>query len=360
MRFIKILKNITEKTLSKPKSSIENYKNLRIGVTGAGTQGTLLTESVEEAGAKIVAVHDKISVKARKLALLRKAELATSDLDEFFKVKMDGLLVCTIPKIRIEPIKRACKNNIHLLIEKPPAYNLTDGQECLAEIEKANVIASVGFQLRYEPRYERLKHLIKGHDIHLVRTVCTVDYFLNFRMPDWFLKNEEGGGPIAEQSIHLLDIVRFILGNPKPTQATSFGVRNMANERSEYNSKNAVQLMYKLDNDVIGVHTNHSGHERHYFDLELIGPHVRLHANATEKTIRGMIDGKKINEVTPQKTKLGLNKVSAWLKAIKNNDRNYLRSDYLEALNTQALVDAAIKSQTTHSVEIVKPVRKKI
>ena len=179
-------------------------------------------------------------------------------------------------------------------------------------------------------------------------------------MPDWFLKNEEGGGPIAEQSIHLLDIVRFILGNPKPTQATSFGVRNMANERSEYNSKNAVQLMYKLDNNVIGVHTNHSGHERHYFDLELIGPHVRLHANATEKTIRGMIDGKKINEVTPQKTKLGLNKVSAWLKAIKNNDRNYLRSDYLEALNTQALVDAAIKSQTTHSVEIVKPVRKKI
>ena len=73
-----------------------------------------------------------------------------------------------------------------------------------------------------------------------------------------------------------------------------------------------------------------------------------------------MIDGKKINEATPQKTKLGLNKVGAWLKAIKNNDRNYLRSDYLEALNTQALVDAAIKSQTTHSVEIVKPVRKKI
>ena len=54
MRFIKILKNITEKTLSKQKSSIENYKNLRIGVTGAGNQGTLLTESVEEAGAKCV------------------------------------------------------------------------------------------------------------------------------------------------------------------------------------------------------------------------------------------------------------------------------------------------------------------
>ena len=352
----KTLKKIIGNLSIKPKVSTENYSNLRIGVAGAGTQGILLSASAEQVGAKIVAVHDRKLVKARKLALLRKAELATADPDEFFKVKMDGLLLCTVPKIRTELIKRACKNNIHLLIEKPPAYNLIEGQECLSAIEKAGVITSVGFQLRYEPRYERLKQLIKGHVIHLVRTVCTVDYYLNFRMPDWFLKNEASGGPIAEQASHLLDIVRFVLGNPRATKATSFGVKNMAIDRMEFDAENSIQLIYELDNGVIGVHTNHCGHERPCFDLELIGPHLRLEANATEKTIHGMINGQKINENIPDTTAPRLNKVTAWLKAINTGERNYLQSDYLESLNTQSLIESAIKSRTTQRVEIIKSV----
>ncbi len=349
MNLIKVLKGVARKN-----PPLQNAKSLKIGVIGAGTQGSLLSETAEEAGAKIVAVHDVNLVRARKLALIHKAELATDNLDNFFKINMDGLLICTKPKVRLDPIRRACKNKIHLLIEKPPAYNLTEGQECLNEINKADVISSVGFQLRYEPRYERLKQLIKGHDIHLVRTVCTVDYFLNFQMPDWFLMNEESGGPIAEQAIHLLDIVRYVLDNPKATQAISLGIRNMAYDRTEYTSENATQLIYKLNNGVLGVHTNHSGYERPHFDLEFIGPHLRLHANATEKTIHGIINGKKINEITPQKKKNGLNKVSAWLKAIETNDKTYIRSDFVESLNTQALVDAAIKSQKTKTVEIIK------
>ena len=354
MKFKKNLKKtIRDFFLSRNKSS-NKYENLRIGVTGAGVQGTLLTEAVETYGAKIVAVHDLNLVKAKKLALLRKAELATTDLDKFFTVKMDGLLICTKPKVRIDPIKLACKKNIHLLIEKPAAYNLVDGQQCLSLIKNANIIASVGFQLRYEPRYERLKQLIKGHSIHLVRTVCTVDYYLNFRMRDWYLKKNASGGPIAEQAIHLLDVVRFVLGNPKPIKATSLAIRNMAMDRTEFDAENSIQLMYEFDNGVIGVHTNHCGHERSYFDLELIGPHLRLEANATEKTIHGVINGKKINEITANKTDHGLNKVSAWLKAISTGERNYIQSDYLDSLNTQSLVEAAIKSQTTQQVELVE------
>jgi predicted dehydrogenase len=339
--------NLINKKLT---SKNENFKHLKIGLIGAGTQGTILSSLIEESGAKLVAVHDTNLVRARKLKLLHKADLATDKLEEFFNINMDGVLICTMPKVRIEPIKLACKNKIHLLIEKPAAYNLKEGQECYSLIKNSNIISSVGFQLRYEPRYERLKEIIKNQEIHLVRTVCTVDYFLNYKMPDWYLKNELSGGPVAEQAIHLLDIVRFILGNPKATNVSSFGVRNMEVDKQEYDSLNAVQLMYELDNKAIGVHTNHSGHENTYFDLELIGPHTRLYANASEKNIHGIINGKKINEITPEKTNLGLNKVTAWLKAIKTGDRKYIKSDFLEALNTQSLVDAAIKSNNTKNV----------
>ena len=48
------------------------------------------------------------------------------NLNEFFEVPMDGLLLCTMPTVRAEPIKRACDKKIHLLIEKPAAYNLPE------------------------------------------------------------------------------------------------------------------------------------------------------------------------------------------------------------------------------------------
>ena len=97
---------------------------LNIGVIGAGIQASRLIEQVIGAGAKVVAVHDVKIEAAKKLAKLSNSKLSTTNLDEFFEVPMDGLLLCTIPTVRVEPIKRACDKKIHLLIEKPAAYNL--------------------------------------------------------------------------------------------------------------------------------------------------------------------------------------------------------------------------------------------
>ncbi|MDA1085491.1 MAG: Gfo/Idh/MocA family oxidoreductase [Verrucomicrobia bacterium] len=324
---------------------------LRIGVTGAGQLGTHLAAAARDAGAAVVAVHDIRREAADTLAAAHAGAIATTDIDAFFAVAMDGLLVCTVPPVRVDPVTRACAKGIHLLIEKPPAYDLTAGRECLAAIEKADVMAAVGFQLRYDPRYERLKALIEGHDVHLVRTVCTINYYLDFAMSPWFLQKAISGGPIAEQAIHLLDCVRFVLGNPRPTRAAAIGARNMALDRDEFDAENALQVMYELDNGVFGVHTNHCGHETFHFDLELIGPHLRLHANITEATIRGVVDGEPVEVTPPARSALGLDKVGAWLKAIETGDRSYLRSEFAEALQTLALVDAAIKSQSTGKIE---------
>ena len=64
----------------------------------------------------------------------------------------------------------------------------------------------------------------------------------------------------------------------------------------------------------------------------------------------------KINEIIPSNTKFGLNKVNAWLKAISTGDRKYIRSDYKESLNTQALIDAAIKSQSSNNMELAEKI----
>ena len=266
-------------------------KPLAIGIIGAGNMGRHHHGAVTNYGGRVVAVHDTRLEAARELASKANAQLATTALDAFFNVEMDGVVITTPPPIRLEPIQMACDRRIPLMIEKPPALNMVEGRKCLACIEKADVIAAVGFQLRYHPLYERLKALIASETVHLVRTVCTVDYYLSFRMSPWFLQYEISGGPLPEQAVHVLDCARFVMGNPKPVQAHALAIKNMALERTEFDAENAIQMTYQLDNGVFGTHMNHCGTEGFSFEVEVVGPHLRLQANMTENAIRGYLNG---------------------------------------------------------------------
>ncbi|MDE0086529.1 MAG: Gfo/Idh/MocA family oxidoreductase [Candidatus Poribacteria bacterium] len=320
---------------------------LAIGIVGAGTMGRHHQNVITNYGARVVAVHDVRLEAAQELATHARTELATDALNVFFDVEMDGVVITTPPPIRLEPIQMACENGIALMVEKPPALNISEGQKCFECIEKAGVMAAAGFQLRYHPLYEQLKTLIASETVHLVRTVCTVNYYLDFQMKDWFLQSEISGGPLAEQAVHVLDCARFVMGDPKPIQAHALAAKNMALERTEFDSENAIQMTYELDNGVFGTHMNHCGTEGFCFDVEVIGPHLRLQANMTENAIRGYLNGETINEPAVSQNSLGLDKTEAWLRAIETGDRTLIRSTFADALQTLALIDAAVKSRNT-------------
>ena len=324
-----------------------HQKPLAIGIIGAGNMGRYHHAAATGYGAEVVAVHDTRLEAARELASRANAQLATTALDAFFDVDMDGVVITTPPPIRLEPIEMACDRSIPVMVEKPPALNMIEGRKCLACIEKADVIAAVGFQLRYHPLYERLKALIASETVHLVRTVCTVNYYLSFRMSPWFLQYEISGGPLPEQAVHVLDCARFVMGNPKPVQAHALAIKNMALERTEFDAENAIQMTYQLDNGVFGTHMNHCGTEGFSFEVEVVGPHLRLQANMTENAIRGYLNGESISESVVSEQDSGFDKTTAWLRAIETGDRTLIRSPFADALQTLALIDAAVQSRET-------------
>ena len=322
-------------------------KPLAIGIIGAGNMGRHHHKAVTDYGGRVVAVHDTRPEAARELASQADAQLATTTLDAFFDVEMDGVVITTPPPIRLEPIQMACNRGIPMMVEKPPALNMAEGRKCLACIEKADVIAAVGFQLRYHPLYEQLKALIASETVHLVRTVCTVDYYLSFRMSPWFLQYEISGGPLPEQAVHVLDCARYIMGNPKPVQAHALAIKNMALERTEFDAENAIQMTYQLDNGVFGTHMNHCGTEGFSFEVEVVGPHLRLQANIRENAIRGYLNGETINALVGSEDSSNLDKIGAWLRAVETDDRTLIRSPFSDGLQTLALIDAAVQSRDT-------------
>ena len=320
---------------------------LSIGIIGAGRMGRHHCDAVTNYGDHVVAVHDVLPEAAKALASYAKSELSTDVLQTFFDKEMDGVVITTPPPVRLEPIQMACERGIPMLVEKPPALNISDGRRCLEYIHQSGVIAAVGFQLRYHPLYERMKELIASETIHLVRTVCTISYYLNFQMPTWFLQSEISGGPLAEQAVHVLDCARYVMGNPKPIQAHALAVKNMALDRTEFDAENAIQMTYELDNGVYGTHMNHCGTEGFCFDVEVIGPHLHLQGKMSDRAIRGYLNGETIDEPATSNNSIGLDKTGAWLRAIETGDRTLIRSDFADAIETLALIDAAIKSRNT-------------
>ena len=130
-------------------------------------------------------------------------------------------------------------------------------------------------------------------------------------------------------------------------QAHALAVKNMALERTEFDAENAIQMTYQLDNGVFGTHMNHCGTEGFTFEVEVVGPHLRLQAIMMDNTIHGYLKGETINELVLTENSLGLDKAGAWLRAIETGDRTLIRSPFADGVQTLALIDAAVQSRDT-------------
>lgn len=328
--------------------------DLLIGIIGAGGMGAAHARNIVGLGATVVAVQDTRLDAAQSLANEVGCDCATDSLDALFRRDLDGVVIATPPAVRLDPVRMAGERDISVMIEKPPAASVSEGAECASLLAGRDLFDAVGFQLRYSPLYERLRDMLVGETVHLIRTVCTIDYYLTYKMSPWFLRRADSGGPIAEQAIHVLDCARYVLGDPEPLRAATFATRNMAHDRPEFDAENAIQVAYELDNGVFGTHMNHCGTERFAFDLEVTGPHLRLRANVTEDRIVGYLHGEDVDEPAPKANSIGLDKIGAWLQAIETGDRSLIRSPYDDALHTLALVEAARKAGDTGEMEHVR------
>ena len=108
------------------------------------------------------------------------------------------------------------------LIQKPMGNDLNDASQILKICTERQLMAAVNFQLRFAPMSLALKSAI---DQGLLGEVVDFDAWLALDTP-WHLWKFLEGLPrveIALHSIHYLDLVRSILGNPLGIHARTMG-----------------------------------------------------------------------------------------------------------------------------------------
>ncbi len=104
-------------------------------------------------------------------------------------------------------------DHCHVLLQKPMGENLTEAAAILSLCQRKRLVAAVNFQLRYAPYIVMAKKLLATG---IIGEVCDIEIHLNVFTPWYvweFLYSSERV-EILYHSIHYIDLIRHILGNP--------------------------------------------------------------------------------------------------------------------------------------------------
>ena len=136
--------------------------------------------------------------------------------------EIDAVHVCTPNFMHAQPAIDALNAGKHVIVEKPLARNATEGAPMVEAAKKNNRKFMVAQNVRFGSDIQALKRFIDAGelgDIYFGRV-----WALRRRgIPSWGVftdKEKQGGGPLIDIGVHILDLTLYLMGHPKPISAS--------------------------------------------------------------------------------------------------------------------------------------------
>ncbi|MER8863816.1 Gfo/Idh/MocA family oxidoreductase [Mesorhizobium sp. M0751] len=192
-----------------------------IVIFGAGSiVGDAHFPAYGKAGFPVAGLFDPDLAKAEKLAQ-KWGVTAYRSVGEAAAIK-DAIFDLATPPAYHAGVLRALPDGAVALIQKPMGSNLTEATEILEICRSKDLKAAVNFQLRFAPMMLALRDAIaKGW----LGDVVDFDAWLALATPWqlWEFLLQAARVEIAMHSIHYLDLIRQLLGDPKGVHAKTLG-----------------------------------------------------------------------------------------------------------------------------------------
>jgi len=199
---------------------------LRIGFAGCGFIAQIHAFALGELAkaqlidAAIVATFDPEHERAEKLAASYGAR-ATPDVDELLDA-VDAVWVCTWTSSHLPVVRAAVARGLAVMCEKPLAPTLEECEQVAALL--VTVPHQVGLVLRHAPVFRAAAEIVaSGAHGRPLAAIFRDDQFFPIQGmygSEWRADaSKAGGGTLLEHSIHDVDVLRWILGDPERVTA---------------------------------------------------------------------------------------------------------------------------------------------
>lgn len=253
-------------------------EKIKVGIIGAGSiSNEHIQGYLSDPRAELYALCDineeRLREMGKKYGVTR---LFTDKADLLALPEIDAVSVCTWNSQHAPCSIAALEAGKNVLCEKPMAMNADEARRMKEAAQKSGKLLMIGFVRRFGNDCRILQDFINAGsfgDIYYAKA----SYLRRKGSPGgWFGdQSRSGGGPLIDLGVHVIDLARYLMGNPKPVSvfgvvSHQLGDRSGVKDQVEYRASSATDqdvfdvedfaaAMIRFDNGaVLSVETSYS------------------------------------------------------------------------------------------------------
>jgi predicted dehydrogenase len=309
---------------------------VRLGFVGAGgIAGHHMRTLAQIEGVQLAAFCDPVVEKAGTAAATYGGQAYPDAVRMYDDARLDAVYVCVPPFAHEHQELEAIRRGLHLFVEKPVATTAAKAEEILAAIRQRRLVSAVGYHWRYMDTTTRARERLGQQPVGFALGSWTGG------MPgvSWWRVMRESGGQMVEQTTHIFDLARFLVGEVRSVHACARTGLMASVEHYDVHDASVTNLAFA--NGAIGSITSAC--------MLTAGGHVGLDLYQKEQVLR--LDGRTLTVDRPDGREilnLGNNPTlvedTAFVRAVESGDTSGILSDYADAVKSLKLTLAATRS----------------
>jgi predicted dehydrogenase len=244
---------------------------VRFGLVGAGEIGRLRAAALGNVpGCRLEAVADADPSRAQAAARRGGARSFEDYRRMLGECPLDAVIVSTPPQHHETIALAALEAGKHVLCEKPLAPSVESCRRMLESARRRGLTVATGFNQRYFPAIQFVKQALERGELGQLRHVKAYAGHpgLNeFRQPWEHDSQVVGGGTLMDNGIHLIDHVRFLVGEIEEV----FGFASSQIWNLNGSEDNGFALLRGENGRVATLHSSWSEWRGYRFSIEAFG-----------------------------------------------------------------------------------------
>lgn len=122
--------------------------------------------------------------------------------------ELDAVYICVPPFAHGEPEDEALDRGLPFFVEKPVARDLETAEQIAERVEASGLVTAVGYHWRYMDTVEEAQERLADNPARLA-----LGYWLaDTPPPGWWRREDRSGGQLVEQTTHIFDLSRLLVG----------------------------------------------------------------------------------------------------------------------------------------------------
>ena len=150
-------------------------------------------------------------------------QACTSIEDAIALPSVQAVSISTPPFLHYDMAIAAMNAGKHVLLEKPTTLNESQAQTLYDLAKQTNLAATMNFEFRYIPAWQRTWELLQENYVGNIRYV-KVDWLVAGRADssrpwNWYARKDQGGGALGAIGSHVFDYIYWLFGDVRSVSA---------------------------------------------------------------------------------------------------------------------------------------------